>query len=353
MGNRILRLLQIFCLVSVFGTHQAFSQEGDFLDILYAAPEDASRYIDGYLEPIFKGAGYGINNGWYNTAKTHKTLGFDLTFSVNLAYVPDADNYFTVNNSDYQVVQLANTNESETPTAFGPNEAGPEMVASVQDPVSGQSFEASFIGLKGAGLKDEIGFNAVPSPVLQLGIGIIKNTDIKIRYVPDVAREDVDYSIWGVGIMHDWGQWIPVINQLPIDFAIFGAYSKMNADISIEPSNIFPGNNQSVSTSISGYTIEALVSKKIAVLTVLGGIGYNSAKTNFDLLGSYNVTYENPALPTDLTLTYEDPIRIDTKEGSARLTAGLRLQLAVVTLHGTYTFNGYNLLNVGFGFSFR
>jgi len=36
-----------------------------------------------------------------------------------------------------------------------------------------------------------------------------------------------------------------------------------------------------------------------------------------------------------------------------RVTGGIRLQLAIVTLHANYTFNGYNLLNTGIGFTFR
>lgn len=327
-----------------------YAQSGDFLEILYGGPEDASRYADKYFEPIFKGLGYGFNNGWYNTAKTHQTLGFDITLSANLAFVPEADNYFTFRNEDFTITNLQTGTEARTPTLFGPDEVGPLM--EVKDDATGLTI-ARFAGPRGAGFKDAIGFQAVPSPIIQVGIGVIKNTDIKVRYIPDVARKDADYSVWGIGIMHDVGQWIPAIKKAPIDISIFGAYSKLSATVRFDPLEDFPGENQRFRSTINGYTLEALISKKISFLTLLAGIGYNSAKTNFDLLGTYNVTYGNPALPEDYNVMFENPIKLDTNEGSARLTGGVRFQFAVVTFHALYTFNGYNLLNVGLGFSFR
>ncbi len=327
-----------------------YSQSGDFLEILYSGPEDASRYADKYFEPIFKGLGYGFNNGWYNTAKAHQTLGFDITLSANLAFVPESDNYFTFKNEDFLIARLETGTEAQTPTLFGPDEVGPLM--EVKDDATGLTI-ARFAGPRGAGFKDATGFQAVPSPIIQVGIGVIKNTEIKVRYIPDVARKDADYSVWGIGIMHDVGQWIPVIKKAPLDISIFGAYSKLSTTVRFDPLEEFPGENQRFSSTINGYTLEALVSKKISFFTLLAGIGYNSAKTNFDLLGTYHVTYGNPALPEDFIITYEDPIKLDTNENSARLTGGVRLQFAVVTLHAMYTFNGYNLLNVGLGFSFR
>ena len=57
--------------------------------------------------------------------------------------------------------------------------------------------------------------------------------------------------------------------------------------------------------------------------------------------------------PTDPSLTLVDPINLDIDDNGLRFTAGLRLKLAIVTLHADYTFQKYNLLSVGFGFSVR
>ena len=329
-------------------TLSAKAQDG-FLDLLYGTPEDATKYSNSYFAPVFKGLGYGFNNGWYNTAKTHEQWGFDITISANLAFVPEADEFFTFRNEDYKVMQLENNPYAPTPTIFGPNEPGP-MFQIPYDTLGTTLVLAEFEGIEGAGLKDEIGFNAIPSPIIQVGIGVFKNTDIKVRYIPDVSSTDkFDYSVWGIGIMHDVGQWIPGMKESPIDISIFGAYSSLKSDIYFDMDSNFPGVNQKISTGIKGWTLEALVSKKISVLTIMAGLGYNSAKTNFDLLGTYDVTYNYLPVP----ITYTDPIKLKTNESSMRITGGLRVQLAIVTIFSTYTFNGYNLLNAGFGVSIK
>jgi len=149
--------------------------------------------------------------------------------------------------------------------------------------------------------------------------------------------------------MHDIGQWIPGIKDAPINISIFGAYSSLSSDIFFDMDSNFPGENQKISTSIKGWTFEALISKKISVLTILAGIGYNNAKTHFDLLGTYDVTYNYLPEP----VTYTDPIILKTNETSMRVTGGLNVQLAVITIFSTYTFNGYNILNAGIGVSIR
>jgi hypothetical protein len=349
MKHSIQFSIVVLCVL-IFNNNRLRAQSGDILDILYCGPEDATRYADKYFEPVFKGLGYGFNNGWYNTAATHQLWGFDFTFSANLAYVPDNDNYFTFRNQDYLVTQLESGTEAETPTLFGPNEHGP--VITVADEESGLMI-ASFEGPRGAGFEDEWGLGAVPSPIIQVGVGLFKNTDLKLRYIPDVARKDFDYSVWGIGLMHDIGQWIPAVKKLPLDISVFGAYSKLSTTLRFEELDEFPGENQRINSSISGYTAELLVSKKISFLTLLAGFGYNSAKTHFNMLGTYDVTYGNPELPEDFVVTYTDPVRLDTDEGSVKISGGIRVQVAILTLHTIYSFNGYNLLNVGLGFSFR
>jgi len=347
MKTRTLATLICLSTLIVFSNISASAQEG-FLNILYGTPEDASRYANSYFAPIFKGLGYGFNNGWYNTAKTHKPLGVDFTISANLAYVPGGDEYFTFRNEDYEIMRVENGVEASTPTFFGLEENGPTI--NIPFDTMGQTLIlASFNGPQGAGLKDRIGFNAVPSPILQLGIGAYKNTDIKIRYVPNISSNEFDYSVWGVGVMHDIAQWIPGLKKVPIDISIFGAYSSLSTNIQFDMDENFPGENQEISSKIKGYTIEAIVSKKISVITFFGAVGYNKATTSFNLLGTYDVTYNYIPEP----ITFSDPIKLKTDESSMRFTGGLRLHLAVVTLHGMYTFNGYNLLNVGLGFTFR
>jgi hypothetical protein len=320
-----------------------------FQQILYAEKEDASKYANDYMAPVFKGLGYGLNSGWFSTGKAHSTLGFDLSIGTNLAFVPTSDYQFTFRNSDYNSFRLASGTEATCPTILGSNQPGPDL--EVHQTINGYPVVQSITAPQGIGLKETIGFSAVPLPVVQLGIGIIKNTDIKVRYAPDFAK-DFNYSYWGIGVLHDIKQWIPGLNRIPIDLSIFGSYSSLTTNVPFNQS-IFPGTGQSMDAAIKGYTVEALVSKKIAVLTILGSIGYIHATSNFNVLGNYDITYTPPTPIPPQTVTLTDPIAIATKEGGVKLTLGLRFNFGPFVIQGNYSFMGYNVLNTSIGLSIR
>ena len=52
------------------------------LESVLLASDDASLLLQNYLSPSMKGLMNSMNGGWYSTAKTHKKLGFDVTFGL-------------------------------------------------------------------------------------------------------------------------------------------------------------------------------------------------------------------------------------------------------------------------------
>jgi len=88
-------LIIIFMMGIYINTHA----QGDIDGLLRGGTEDASKIMGGYVEPIIQSFGYGLANGWYNTAKPHKPAGFDLTATITLAFVPDEDLFYNISNS--------------------------------------------------------------------------------------------------------------------------------------------------------------------------------------------------------------------------------------------------------------
>ena len=349
---------------SIFGTMVATlffllspntqAQEFNFDEFLRAGANDANTLISNYMKPAMTGFGYGINGGWYNTAKTHKKLGFDLTISVNAAQVPDADEFFTFNNSDYSGIRLASGTSAETPTLLGPGDDGPQLVAFSTVDINGtpQTFEsAPFRAPRGAGLGN---FNVVPVPTVNLGIGIIKNTDLKVRYVPEVNTKDFKMNLIGFGIMHDIKQYIPFLKRLPIDVSLLAAYT--SADIEYDLNGLgLAGSNQLATYDVKAWTAQVLVSKKLALLTVYGGLGYNSATTSLAMTGQYDIEVAaeiNGQLGSE-TLTLTDPVDLEFDSNGVRATVGLRIKLAVLTFHADYTAQEYSVISGGFGIALR
>ena len=335
-GIKLLMIGAIFSFPSLL-------QAQDDLDVyLDAGVEDATKLTESYIAPLMKGFGYGINNGWYNTAKAHKTAGFDLTVTAHIVYAPKKSEFFTFKNSDYQNIQLASGESAQLPTAFGPDEQGPEL--EILDD-NGNPTGATFNAIAGLGIKDEIGMNAIPVPMAQLGVGIVKNTDIKFRYIPKIDLGDGEVGLWGIGVMHDVKQWIPGIKALPFDLSALVGYTKMTSsiDLSDNSSNTTTGEGQEAVLTANGLTIQAIISKKISVLTLYGAVGYNKVKSNIQINGTYEVEGG----------TLVDPVDLEFGEGSLRATAGFRLKLTILTLHADYTLNKYPILSGGIGFAVR
>lgn len=308
-------------------TLPARSQEIE--DFLEANIEDAGRLTANYISPLIKGVGYGLNNGWYNTAKPHNK-GFDLTITVSAAYVPDKDQFTLFDASEYQDLQLVSPVNGRIPTIFGPENVEPNYLI----PSSGETF----IGPPGNSLENEVGFNAVPVPMVQLGVGVIRNTDVKLRFLPKTDfGDDVELNMWGIGIMHKVNQYFPLGDELMIDISIFGGYTHLMSEISLAGN--FPGNNQFGVYDVDAWTLEGVVSYDIKILTFYGALGYNKVGSNLNVLGTYEVD-------SDILV---DPLKENFQFSGLKATVGFRIKLAIITLHADYSLNEYNALTAGFG----
>ena len=324
---------------------------------------DFNTYMDAYMDPLLKGLGYGFNNGWYNTARPHKSFGFDLTISVNAAYVPTIDQSFTFNTADYKAADLYF--DGTDPVKYG-NELPTIMGGTTQTELSSYlikgeplSPHVDFPVLDG--IRDDLPVNAVavPSPIIQMGVGIFKSTEVKVRWVPTIENTGgLNYKYFGLGLMHNVSQWVPVMKNLKfLDVSAFVGYTTIDLGYKLDPNvDTNPLDDQAATFGVNTITYEVVGSATVSVLTGFVGIGFDNFKTNLGMNGTYE--FKVPGTdPTgsgnEITARVENPVALEAKHSGFRATVGARLKLAILTLHGAYTFQEYNTLNVGLGFSFR
>ncbi|MEO1051680.1 MAG: DUF6588 family protein [Bacteroidota bacterium] len=331
--------LLLLCTVSF-----SVKAQDDFDQFLEAGVEDANVLLQAYMEPLVDGVQFGISNGWYNTAKPHKPFGIDITVTASAAFVPDEDLFYNFADLNLTNVRLLNPSDGELPTFFGTDDESrtPEFEL-VDQP--GITFE----GPLGINLEDEIGFTAIPVPMAQVGIGIFKNTDLKVRFIPEInfgTEDEASFKMIGFGIMHDIKQHIPGLKLLPFDLSVFAGYTDVTTEIDLSGDLTNQGFTQVGVYDINSFTFQGIISKKFSVLTLYGAVGFNTVRTNLKLLGEYDID-------DDGAVDLVDPIDLDFSAGGPRLTGGLRLKLAILTIHGDYTLQEYNTLTVGIGLSVR
>lgn len=350
----------IICTLT-FGTS---AQELELAPLLQGGIDNASPLLTDYLQPAFSGFGYAMNSGWYNTGKPHKLLGFDLTLGVTTAKVPDKAYFSRFNSANYTDVELGKPDnydqndlakslfdEGKLPTVVGPQYDPSDMPyiifnASTDNATYVTAPQGSSIDVY---LKEDLGLNikpAVPAPFLQLGIGLIKNTELKIRYIPNlpgIYGDDFSLDMFGVGVIHDVKQWIPGIKNLPFDLSGFFAFNSLEASSIIDSEK-----GHSANFKVHGTTLQALISKKLSVFTVYGGVGFTTSKTEFKLLGDYT-----DQLPENTENTV-NPLTISSKDnGGMRANIGARLKLLFLTIHAEYAIQEYNTFTTGVGLSIR
>jgi len=332
----------------VFGTLfsiQASAQD-DLETILKSNLQDGTKLINGYVDPFMKTISTGLNNGWYNTAKPHKVAGFDLTVTVNAVTAPTSANYFNINDLKLTNVQLAPSqpqgiSNGNVPTLFG---ADVQPVYQYKDNPSN-----TYQGPAGLDLKKSIGMNALPVPMVQLGFGLPKGFELKLRFFPSTKLGDNgNAQLFGFGVMHDVKQYIPGIKLLPFDLSAFVGYTHLKLDYNLDPT-AHP--DQRGSFEVNSTTIQGVISKKMSVITLYGGVGYNISKSSLGLLGKYDIDGDN--VYGDKAKGEIDPLNSKFSASGARITAGFRLKLAVFTLHADYTLQKYSTLTAGFGISVR
>lgn len=349
---------------------------------LSSGMEDLDQLTEAYMSPFGKGFGAAMNAGWYNTGATHKFMGFDFTLQSTVVSVPVSDGSFDLD--IYPWKHLKPGTNSVTPTISGEG----------QGAVVGLEYEGGEINNLYE-MPKGIGFNVVPLPMVQLGVGVFKGTDVVFRFFPVVDFSDFGrIGMLGFGLKHDIKQWIPGVKKLPFDMAVQGAWSYLSGQynkveyyptevVNVEFERIDPllpttdselandyYRTQDLTLTTNAWNMNFIVSKKISVLTGFASIGYSSSNLNIGLNGKYllpefipmtgdgyNAAEDSNNDGFVSVLDHEneinDPIDANIKYSSVNMSAGIRLQLAVVALHATYVYQDYSMINFGLGFSFR
>ena len=170
MYNQTKKLF-LLCTLFAFGANlpQVVAQN-TFNSLLTAGTADANALMGAYTAPISKGFGYSMNHGWYSTAKTHKTLGFDINVILSASQVRSDDELIDINSLGLRNTTLVpgtgvNGTDNLIPSAVGP-EVSPKLRFNGAYENPDGSFESTqfdFSAPPGAG------FKFIPMPMVQVG----------------------------------------------------------------------------------------------------------------------------------------------------------------------------------------
>jgi hypothetical protein len=312
-----------FLIISLF-VFFSFSLKSQ---VLIDNVNDAKSFLQAYLNPLGNGLGAITNNGWYNTARPHKLLGFDATVSLSFLNISNEKKSFNPNS-----ISNFSSPSTSTPTILGKGNGATVEYQGEEFKLPNQSPLFSILAL----------------PNLNLGLGIFKKTEINGRFIPNYKYDagfigKGEINMWGVGFKHDLLQWIPVIgNTIPLSLSLQAAHTQMTSKISIL--------DQPVSMDIQATNINLIISKNILMVCGYASIGYNSSSTTFR--AGENITNSNSFNLDELEITLPIEMEFETVN-ELRANIGLKLSLAVITVSANHTISEYPVTTIGVGASLR
>ena len=163
----------LFSVVIICITLTTYAQTG--IPISQEDVKQGEKFISAYFSPMSRSFGSSLNNGWYNTAKPHSFGGFDLTVTFNTVIIPDEAKTFNIEDAGGTTFV---SNYDEASTVFGSSEETPMQYYS-----GGlQNLNAPGIPFNMYGGIMETKY--VSLPMIQAGIGLIKNTALDFRFMP-------------------------------------------------------------------------------------------------------------------------------------------------------------------------
>lgn len=352
---------KLFILLATWitSTTSAICQDG-IGAMLKSGKDDAKKLFEAYTTPIISGLGNSLNNGWYNTAKPHGLFGFDMTTTVGLYQIPDADKTFNPNNLTFTSLKPVNgaTFDNASPTFFGNKNLGP--LTRVTTTVNNQEISIDTFNLPSG---NNLSYMAT-LPTAQLAIGIGFKTEVMLRFLPEIRiGNDFKAEALGFGIKHDILQHFWHLEDLPIDLSVIGAYNSFKTNYALSGNNALvateniSGNlgnaayaGQKIAMDGQGWMAGLILSKKLGPLTIYGGAGYYTYVMNAGLYGVY--PYKIPDASNPGKFKYEnlsDPVSIHTESSEIKGNIGIRLKFLVFTFHGEAYYSKYPTISAGLG----
>ena len=331
---RRIRLASVLLLAAVASPLRA-QNIGDDLSVL------TLENAQGYAGPLARGLGHALTAGLVSSGDPHGMLGFSVGVRVVGSLFTDDDETFAI------AAPPSVTYGSQTyNNPYGPSGALSPTVAGEGNGVlltrQGQFLTALVLADQNPNefniqFPEGRDLPIAPFAVIDAALGVGFGTQLMARIIPTIdvgnmvgADEVGSVSAFGIGIMHDLTQWLPI----PTPFwglSVTAGTQKVNLGDYFEA---------------SGNTIGLVGSAGLGPLSVY--IQPSSYESTVDLDYTIANPDDNPALPPDGTrIAFEEVV-----ERTTRVALGAQLDLILLKLSAEYGMGDYNTVSgrVAFGF---
>jgi hypothetical protein len=293
-----MKKLLIFFVAIILASNSSSSQWGDRFEKI------SETNVKQYTEPFATAFGTAMNSGAFHSANVASVFGFSLSFQGMYILIPDKQLTFT------PTLPSGYTASQKTATIFG------DKGGAYEGP-DGYITTPPGINIK-----------QVPMAIPQIGLSAF-NTEVLIRYIPDVDVGGKKLGLFGIGLKHSISKYIPLI---PVDVAVQILYSKFKVTDLMEVKNL---------------AFNAHASKTFGIFTPYFGLQYESTKLDltYDIKG--DASSGDPLLHQDRNVK----LSLDGKN-KVRATLGAALKLAIIVINADVSLGSQTVFGGGLSFEF-
>jgi hypothetical protein len=282
----------------------------------------------GYLGPLARGLGHALTAGLVSSAAPHGTLGWSVGIRAVGALFTDDDETFQVvaptsityahplfgTRTYANPYSVTNSGRSTTVNTDGPvAELVPQGQYRADLLLAGQNPDSPPYRQR---LLSGYDVPAAPFAVIDAAVGIGFGTQVMVRIIPTIDvgsmvdfEEIGDISAFGVGVMHNLTQYLPIPNPM-WDVSVTAATQKLNAGDYLEA---------------SGTAFGLVASAGVGPLSAYAHASTYKADVDVDY------TYTPPNSTTTIPIAFTQSV-----ERTGRLAIGTQLDLVFVKLSAEY-----------------
>ncbi len=320
-------------LFALFFGYLAVSQT-DIDRILDIGIDNAHTFSQAYFEPAGESLVNIMSNGWYTSGKTKKLWHFEVGIVGNLSFIRKDKRSFILDTREYTDVTFQDgQTRREVANAVGVNSEDVVVVIN-----QGQVSQLEVVLPNGIGDSE---VKSLPSGFIQASVGLIKSTEIKVRFLPKIsAVKGSKIRLYGVAFQHEFTDWVFPLKRWPVRLSGLLGYTNVKGFYDIDANA-----NQEVTVNTNSWLLSGVVSTKLPVLNFYGGLGYYFGSSRAKVLGVYQA--QNLS---GIEETIVDPINVKNKGRGIKATFGTEVKFGVFKANMDYSFQNYRNLSLGLKF---
>lgn len=317
----------LFILLSL----SSFFAQAQFQDV-NAVAEDLIFLTEKYISPAANASVYQASGGWYSNFTPKDLFDVEVSLQYNMLLIPNRNKTFLVNELELQNVKVqGNATTANIPTALG----GDQVVV-LEGSINGNPFEFD--------APEGINDSSIMHGQIQASVGLWKQTNVTLRYAPNMKINKTKYQSYGLGLSHHLNQWIKPLKESSYHFGVLLTYSNYQVEDDFSEADLRLGTINSIAVKGDTYTYNIVVSKSIKKFDFSSSIGLTTSKFDYSVGGSGELLLDV------LNTALED---LNTSKTLFKADLNVNYRINNFSINTMLTVGDYSNLNFGLNYSFQ